>query len=125
MPESENPLQGLGIKLEGLDRIRLGRGVIGKASYVAAAAIFGLIVVALALRDSTLLLIIGTLIAAVFAIYFFGALWFSNKHPGVALLEGAELIQWRQLEVAASNPTLVIENSKIDVPPLIEDGRLK
>jgi len=46
-------------------------------------------------------LVDAVLIVVVFVVYFGGVLWFANRHPGVALLEGAELIQWRQMDIAA------------------------
>jgi hypothetical protein len=52
------------------------------------------------------LLIVGILIAALFVLYFLGALWFVHHHPGEALLEGAELIRWRQMEIAAKDVTV-------------------
>lgn len=112
-PNVRELLESAGISANSLDRIRLARGVVGKASYVAAAALVGLGVVAWGLRDTDLLIKAGMLIVALFAVYFVGVLWFAHKHPGLSLLEGAELIQWRQLEIAAS-----------DVPPQIEGGQL-
>lgn len=75
----------------------------GKASYVGAAAVLTLAAVAWRLNNPGYLLIVAGLVVIIFAIYFFGVLWFANRHPGVALLEGAELIQWRQMEIAAKS----------------------
>ncbi len=119
MSEPEDVLRQLGVRVEGLDRIRLGRGVVGKASYVAGAAVIALGFVAWALRDPTYLLIDACLIAVVFGTYFAGSLWFSNRHPGVALLEGAELIQWRQMDMGAKNMLKPPEGPNV-TPPLIE-----
>ena len=122
MSEPGETLQGIGVRVEGLDRIRLGRGVIGKATYIAGAAVLGLAAIALALRDPTIGLIIAFLLVIVFAGYFVGSLWFAHKHPGVALLEGAELIQWKQLDAAASDPAAVTDRAPTS-PPLIEKRR--
>jgi hypothetical protein len=116
-------LESTGINTSALDRIRLARGVVGKASYVAGAAVLGLAVVAWGLRDSTLLVADGALILALFLTYLVGVLWFANKHPGVALLEGAELLQWRQLEITASNPPDEIDRELIEPAPMIEDQK--
>jgi len=94
-------LEQSGINASALDRIRLARGVVGKASYVAVAAILALAGVAWALRDPNYLLADAVLVVILFVVYFAGVLWFANRHPGVALLEGAELIQWRQMDIAA------------------------
>jgi hypothetical protein len=55
------------------------------------------------------------LIVLVFRDLFSGTLWFANRHPGVALLEGAELIQWRQMDIAAKTISS-IENKSISEP---------
>ena len=104
MPRGTNPvpeaLEHAGINASTLDRIRLARGVVGKTSYVAGAAILALAAVAWGLRDPNYLIADAVLVVVLFVVYFIGALWFANRHPGVALLEGAELIQWRQMEMA-------------------------
>jgi hypothetical protein len=98
-------LEAVGVSESSLDRIRLAQGFVGKASYVAGAALLVLIAVAASLRDPVYLLIVAFLALCLFGIYFFGALWFSHTHPDLALLEGAELIRWRQIEMAAKgNP---------------------
>jgi hypothetical protein len=104
-----------GINASSLDRIRLARGVIGKTSYVAAAAVLALGGVAWRLDDPIYLLVEAILIVLVFTAYFAGTLWFANRHPGVALLEGAELIQWRQMDIAAKTVSS-IENKSISEP---------
>jgi hypothetical protein len=109
-PEIQKTLESGGIRTSALDRIRLARGVVGKASYVAAAGVIALGAVAWSLRDSWFLFGDAVLIIVLFSIYFGGILWFAHKHPGVALLEGAELIQWRQLDIAASNQPSEIRN---------------
>jgi hypothetical protein len=76
---------------------------VGKASYVAGAAILALGVVAFVLREPVFLLIIAICVVLLFFVYFGGVLWFAHRHPGVALLEGAELIQWRQMDMAAKS----------------------
>jgi len=112
-------LNRVGIGTAELDRVRLARGVIGKASYVAAAAIIALAAVAWGLREPVYLLIDGVLVVVLFALYFGGSLWFAHRHPDTALLEGAELLQWRQLEIAASNAPLTLDRQKTEPPTLI------
>jgi hypothetical protein len=98
----KNALEGAGISAEALDRIRLARGFVGKASYVAGVALIVVGGIALRAAESSVL-IFGIFALAIFAIYFGGTLWFAHRHPGEALLEGAELIKWRQMEMAAKN----------------------
>ena len=98
-----------------VDRIRLAHGIVGKTSYVAA-ALFVLLIVAI-LRDPSYVFAVVVLGVLSFLVYLAGMLWFANRHPGVALLEGAELIQWRQMDIAAKSITAV-ENAP--VPPETE-----
>ncbi len=94
-------LSKAGVNASALDRIRLAQGVVGKSSYVAAAALIALGAVAVGLRDTSALLVIGVFVLVVFIVYFFGVMWFAHRHPGESLLEGSELIQWRQIEMGA------------------------
>jgi hypothetical protein len=124
-PEIHKFLEATGFRSSAFDRIRFSRGIIGKASYVAVAAMLALGIVAYNLREPMLLLAIGLLIVFLFVAFFVGTLWFANKHPGPALLEGAELIQWRQMETTASNPPESIDRELIEPVPQIEDQERK
>lgn len=105
-------LEHTGVNTSTLDRIRLARGVVGKVSYIAAIAILVLGGIAWRLVDPLHLLMIGGVVALVFVLYFIGVLWFANRHPDVALLEGAELIQWRQMDIAGKS-VAVVENEPV------------
>ncbi|MBI4608959.1 MAG: hypothetical protein HY726_08125 [Candidatus Rokubacteria bacterium] len=94
-------LEGLGFSGESLERVRLGRGVVGKTTYVALGALALLSIVAWRLNDPQLLLVIAGVGALLFLIYFIGILVFANRNPATALLEGAELLRWRQYDLAA------------------------
>jgi hypothetical protein len=93
-------LKVLGINPESL-AIRLGRGVLGRVSYVAALAMVALAVVAYKSTDKLVQVVVIAAIAMLFLIYFFGILRFSIKHRDIALLEGAELLAWRQMDIHA------------------------
>lgn len=119
MPDVRKIIEGMGLNAESFDRIRLARGVVGKASYAAAAAILALAAVAL---QTSNIIILGAVIAAVvilFLAYLFGVLWFAARNPGVALLEGAELIQWRQMDVGMKGETSLPTGPNIEPPPQI------
>jgi hypothetical protein len=70
---SGNP-RAVGDHTATLDRIRLSRGVVAKASYVAGIALIVLGGIALRLTDPTLLLITAGVVALIFILYFAGAL---------------------------------------------------
>lgn len=100
-------LEAVGVSETTLDKVRLAQGVVGKSSYVAATALLALLVVAFSLKDSGYLLAIGLIILLLFVVYFAGVLWFATRHPDMALLEGAELVKWRQIDMAAKgHPSL-------------------
>jgi hypothetical protein len=99
----KSALEGAGISTSSLDSIRLARGFVGKASYVAGIALLALGAAALRGGDT---MVVSFLMVAVFTVYFLGALWFAHRHPGEALLEGAELIKWRQMEIGAKDITV-------------------
>ncbi|HEY8871640.1 MAG TPA: hypothetical protein VIM52_01310 [Stellaceae bacterium] len=86
--------------MQDLGHIRLAHGVVGKASVVAGIAL--LVLGGIAWRiDASLLLIMAGIILLTFLVYFGSVLWFAHRHPEQALLEGAEIIQYRELELAA------------------------
>jgi hypothetical protein len=112
-------LEESGLQVGSLDRIRLTRGVVGKTSYVAGAALLVLLVAATRASEKTLLaVLIATIL--VFLAYFIGILLFAAKNPGVALLEGAELIRWRQMEMGVKGTGTLPETENTEPPPQLE-----
>jgi uncharacterized membrane protein YesL len=72
-----------------------------------------LIVAVWALRDHPVYVLVTAILGVLtFLIVLVGILWFANRHPGVALLEGAELIQWRQMDIAVKS-VASIENMPV------------
>jgi hypothetical protein len=120
MPDIRKILEESGFKVEGLDRIRLARGVVGKSSYVAGAAM--LVFAVLAMRVSGVGLFAALIGATVvlFICYLIGILWFATKNPGLALLEGAELIQWRQMDMGVKGTPTLPNEANTSAPLQIE-----
>lgn len=100
MPGIQDILKGVGLSEKSLSRVKLSRGFVGRATYAVVAALFALAVVA-SRTSGDLALWVGILVAAVFLIYFVGVLFFAWRNPGAALLEGSELITWKQIELAS------------------------
>jgi len=96
-------LEGIGIKTESVEQIRLGRGVIGKSAYVAVLALIVFGVVASRISNELFLLFIAAAALLVFGAFFFGSMKYAKENPGAALLEGAELITWQKQELAAKS----------------------
>lgn len=123
-PEIEKVLHQAGLSETSLDRVRLSRGVVGKSAYVAAGALLVLAVAGYSLRDSGLLMLVAVLAFAIFVVFFVGSLVFAHKNPGIALLEGAELIQWRQMDMAAKSVPAGVQISEAE-NVLIGSGQAK
>jgi len=109
-------LRSLGIRAETFDRLKLGRGVIGKTTnaWIALCVPLALMAWGLSSRPEYLI-IFAVIVLLLFAAYFFGSLWFANKNPAQALLEGSELITWKSMEMAAK------DMPKVPLTPAIPD----
>lgn len=117
MAQFNKILEEIGIT-EGLDKIKLGRGVIGKSTYVAIAALGVLALVASRVTNEWFLISIAVGVVLLFGAFFFGSMKYAKENPGAALLEGAELITWRKQELAAKhlpNPPTT--------PPILDPGK--
>jgi hypothetical protein len=116
-------LKDVGVSQESLESVRLGRGVVGKATFalISIAALLG--VVASRLSTGWMLLAVAALGVAVFVVYLFRILSFAEEHPDLALLEGAELVKWKQIDVAAKGVGTLPSGPPIEAPksvPLLE-----
>ncbi len=94
-------LEKCGLKVETFEKVRLGQGVVGKTSYVVGFAILALAIISLRITDQFLLAAIAASIVGL-------AIWhphktrtFAKENPALALLEGAELVAYKQIELAA------------------------
>jgi amino acid transporter len=100
-------LNGIAPNLEGVNGVHLSQGVVGKTT-VAVVALMGVLgVAAYAAGGQWGVIIIALLAAIIFLVYFVGVLWFANKNPGHALLEGAHLVQWRQMDYGAKDLNVI------------------
>jgi hypothetical protein len=102
-------------RMHALGHIRLARGVVGKASVVAGIAL--LVLGAIAMRiDAKLLLVISGMVLLAFFVYLAAVMWFAHRHPEQALLEGAEIIQYRHQEMAARGFPVAPQASTLITP---------
>jgi hypothetical protein len=85
-------------RAQALGHIRLSRGVVGKASVVAGIALLVLGSIAWRIDAGWLPMMAGAVLLAFF-VYLGAVLWFAHRHPEQALLEGAEIIQYREQEM--------------------------
>jgi hypothetical protein len=100
--------------------VRLGRGVVSKTSYVAAGLLAVWVLVLWKWSDSAVmdvgLLFVGCL-ATAFCVWFIRSTRaYAEKNPGLALLEGAELVEWRRMDVAAKGMLPSAGQSALEIP---------
>ena len=109
------------INLSGFGQVRLGRGLIGKTSLAVMAAIaaFGAIGVTMS-GSHYLQFLICIIILALIGAYLAACFWYAGKNPEAVLLEGAELLQWRQMEMAAKNLPSNLPDNNVAPPREIE-----
>jgi hypothetical protein len=107
-------LAQLGFRPDLMKTLKLGRGAIGKASWVMGVLLAVLLVVALRMPDAQLIYVLLVL-ACLGAAYLFYSAWVVKTQPGVAMLEGAELIQWEQLQSDAAKNELPPLKPTIDI----------
>ncbi|MCB1591853.1 MAG: hypothetical protein KDI90_05320 [Alphaproteobacteria bacterium] len=91
----------LGIKSESVHRIRLGQGLVGKSTLGFAITIISIAVVAYKTNNEYLLFLIPFFVIGLFVWFFRSIKDFTEKNPELALLEGANLLAWKQIELAA------------------------
>jgi hypothetical protein len=113
------------LNLSRFGKVKLGQGVVGKTTYATVAAVlaFGAIGWAISGASPTLAFTICVFIFLVITAYLAAILWYAHKNPGPALLEGAELIQFRQLEMAAKDRPAEIPSANVPPPPAIDKDR--
>jgi hypothetical protein len=104
------------------DRIKLGSGVVGKVTNGLLGLFALLVVIALGLKgDIPSLLLIAGIGVTVFLLFAIGVAIYAIKFPNLAALEGADLVRWRQMDMAAGDPK-IIDGTANTLPPPEEPG---
>lgn len=105
VPKSKMRIPELG----GFQAIKLGSGVLGKTAPLMGGVLILAVVTITALRNADPLLV-----AAIFAFtllvvvaYIIYAFWYGRKYPAEALLEGGELIRYREMDLATNDPKVI------------------
>ncbi|MDR3428783.1 hypothetical protein [Silvimonas sp.] len=104
MPE-RSPEEILATIAESARNVKFGRGIVSKTGYVAGGIVAVWLTITLRLgpdlQADAVLMIAGALVTA-FGVWFVqSTLRFAEKNPAQALLDGAELVEWRRMEMAA------------------------
>lgn len=96
-------------ELGSFQAIKLGSGVLGKtAPLMGALVVFACVVVG-ALRNADPLIIVGIFASVLVSLALFigSAFWYARTYPGEALLEGGELLRYREMDLAANDPRVI------------------
>lgn len=92
----------------GFQQVKFGAGVIGKTAPVAAALLVPILAAMYFLSAFPWMVFTLAVLAALIVAGFIGlAFWYANKHPDFAVLEGGELVRYREIELAAKDPDII------------------
>lgn len=101
----DDPTESLKKVLESARNVRLGRGVVAKTGHVALANIVVWVFVVFRWSDNLIMdagLMLCGLVATCFSAWWTKAAQaFAERNPAQAMLEGAEFLEYRKLEVQA------------------------
>ena len=63
----------------------------------------------MALRNAEPVIVVGIFAATLIVVsaFIMGAFWYGRKYPAEALLEGGELIRYREMDIASSDPKVI------------------
>ena len=119
----KNLFDKFGISYESISRIRVGRGVAGKLCTIVLVVVFVLGALAFRLNDFYVTIGFGGIII-LFAFYvIIRILSFADKHPDVAILEGAEFLIYhgkmslgtKELPSPPKSAQIPVEEQGIDI----------
>ena len=112
-------LEAFGVSGDEVHRIRLGPGVVGNTSTAIIVIIVGLAVEAFALKEHPTVMFGALAVTFVLAMtYLIGTWWFAARHPDLALMGGAELLQLRHMQMAASTPEIMADKTPMKAPSI-------
>lgn len=114
MAENSNDLPP---ELGNVHSIKFGSGVLGKTAPVICLAELMIGAAAWKMGEGSpeltaMLVILGIVLAVIYVLV---GIWYGIKHPGPALLEGAHLLQYRELSMRTNDP-LIIDAATAQAP---------
>jgi hypothetical protein len=97
----------LGISGESLQKIKLGRGAVGKITVISVAALLAIAAVGLKVTGSPSVLTVVVVLGLVALAALGCVLYVVIKQPEIAVLEGAELVLYKHLTLGAKGQPLL------------------
>jgi hypothetical protein len=114
-------LKSVGIGSMGLEKIRFGTGVVGKMTtgLIAILSVLGALSLSgVILGQLPLTYICVGVCVFVFLFTQISIMLFASRHPATAVLEGAELVRYHQVDMAAKGLSLPTPQPNVE-PPMI------
>jgi hypothetical protein len=122
---SSDPAEILAKAIESARNVKFGRGVVGKTGHVVLGLVAMWLVICLRLGENWMLdagLIAAGLIGTALGVWWISAIKrFAERNPALALLEGAELVEYHRLEVTAQGGVKQIPGDD-DTPRLLRSS---
>ncbi len=119
MPNGKDPSEFINKLAESYRQVRFARGVVGKTSYVTGGllALWGIIFWRLTgnLWPDLALFGGGLVVTGIYCWWVKGTQEFAKENPELALLEGAELLEYQKFEAQAKGILLIASS-----PPIID-----
>ena len=80
----------------------------GKTAPVVGLLLFALMAAMYFLSGNAWMVFALALVAVTIVVAYLGlAFWYGHRHPDAAVLEGAELVRYREVELAAKDPRII------------------
>jgi hypothetical protein len=110
-------LEGMGVAPGDISRVQLGPGVVGNTTTAIVASVFATAAEAYFLHDQPAVMFgaMGMTLIVVL-VYLVGTWRFAERHPDLALMGGAELLQLRRMEMAARYPEIILDQTLTQPP---------
>jgi hypothetical protein len=112
-------LEGLGVTSSEVNRVQLGPGVVGNTTTALICSVIASAAQAYFLHDQPAVMFGAMAVTVILLlVYMFGTWRFAERHPDLALMGGADLLQLRRMEMAAKHPEIMIDSTPIIAPTL-------
>jgi len=99
--------------LEGVSRLRLGRGVLGNTTYAVVAYLIATAAVTWSLNKTPEWALLAVLVlTTVFVVYLVGSYIFAHLHPDLAMLGDSEWLTYQQ-QMGAKDKSIIIDQSPV------------
>jgi hypothetical protein len=115
-------LTHLGVTSESLHRIKLGRGAVGKITVIAVAALIAIGAVGLKLSNAGFILAVVAILGIVALSGLACILYVIIKQPEMAVLEGAELVLYKQITLGVKGQPSLLPQTPVPETSIVPES---